>query len=462
MLAADDDNGTVGDGTPNADLIYAAYNAQGIAPGGPPPVRSVVACAARPGAPSVTATTDSGDVQLSWPAVTGATSYNVLRDLVSDESQAYLPIATGVTSPYTDTQVHRGSDYAYQVVAVAGACRSPLGAPTRATPGNHAPSANDQNVATTSGSSVAITLTSSDADGDAVTYELGTTPGHGTLTGTPPNLIYTPAAGYAGPDDFAFRVTDAHAASMTATVSITVSDVTAPSVTAPKPVLTVKKQLGTKAVPLTIVWTGTDNVTPPASLQYELSQRVGSSASTLGSWTVVRPFATGASFTKPVAPGFVQFRVRAKDAAGNIGGDATGPVRHVVAIQENAVKPGTANPAINYQGVWSRVARTGAYGGSVQTTNAAGATAAYAFTGVTSVGVVMPTRSGLGTVRICLDPGTATESCSGTITLNASPGVERLQLWTRSALTTGATHRVVVSRVSGRIDLDAFTLLSTP
>jgi hypothetical protein len=152
----------------------------------------------------------------------------------------------------------------------------------------------------------------------------------------------------------------------------------------------------------------------------------------------------------------VQFRARAKDAAGNVSAFRLSPIRHIRVIAENAT-----GPAITYTGVWTRVARGGAYGGYVKTTNAANATAAYSFTGATAVGVVMPTRSDLGQVRICLDPGTASESCSATITLTASPGVQRLQLFTRSPLTSGATHKVVITRLSGRIDLDAITLLTT-
>ena len=38
-----------------------------------------------------------------------------------------------------------------------------------------------------------IVLTGSDPDGDALTFALATGPAHGTLSGTPPDLTYTPA-----------------------------------------------------------------------------------------------------------------------------------------------------------------------------------------------------------------------------------------------------------------------------
>ncbi len=43
---------------------------------------------------------------------------------------------------------------------------------------------------------VAITLTGSDPDEDELSFSVVTNPMHGVLTGTAPNLTYTPAAHY--------------------------------------------------------------------------------------------------------------------------------------------------------------------------------------------------------------------------------------------------------------------------
>ncbi|QSQ15212.1 Ig-like domain-containing protein [Myxococcus landrumensis] len=67
-----------------------------------------------------------------------------------------------------------------------------------------------------------ITLAGQDGDGDALTFELLTSPAHGTLSGTPPNLSYIPARRFHGTDAFTYRVSDGKAASPAATVSITV------------------------------------------------------------------------------------------------------------------------------------------------------------------------------------------------------------------------------------------------
>ena len=45
-------------------------------------------------------------------------------------------------------------------------------------------------------------LVGEDVDGDALNYFVVTQPEHGVLSGTPPDLIYTPDANYNGSDGF--------------------------------------------------------------------------------------------------------------------------------------------------------------------------------------------------------------------------------------------------------------------
>lgn len=57
----------------------------------------------------------------------------------------------------------------------------------------------------------------------ALTYSVLTQPAHGTLTGTAPDLTYTPASNYSGTDSFTFKATDSSSQdSAPATVSVTV------------------------------------------------------------------------------------------------------------------------------------------------------------------------------------------------------------------------------------------------
>jgi VCBS repeat-containing protein len=89
-------------------------------------------------------------------------------------------------------------------------------------PINDAPVAGNQNVSTNEDTGKAVTLSVIDGDGDSLTYNVVTPPTNGTLTGTAPNVVYTPNANYNGPDSFTFKANDGTADSNTATISITV------------------------------------------------------------------------------------------------------------------------------------------------------------------------------------------------------------------------------------------------
>jgi hypothetical protein len=86
------------------------------------------------------------------------------------------------------------------------------------------PLANPQSLTVGQGLSRAMTLTGSSYNGDPLTFQLVSGPSHGTLSGTTPNLVYSPTAGFTGTDSFTFTVTDTavHLTSTPATVTIAV------------------------------------------------------------------------------------------------------------------------------------------------------------------------------------------------------------------------------------------------
>ncbi len=93
-------------------------------------------------------------------------------------------------------------------------------------PVNHAPVADTQSVTTAEDAALGITLTGSDPDqGDVLSFSIATGPSHGTLSGTAPNLTYTPAANFNGADSFTFKVNDGTIDSAPAAVSVTVTPV---------------------------------------------------------------------------------------------------------------------------------------------------------------------------------------------------------------------------------------------
>lgn len=123
------------------------------------------------------------------------------------------------------------------------------GAPATGT--NQAPVATAKSVTATEDTAVAITLSGTDADGNSLTYS-ATNPGQGSLSGTAPNLIYTPKANFNGSDSFTFRVNDGTVFSASATVSITVNAVN------DAPVATSKSVTTLQDTALPILLTGSD------------------------------------------------------------------------------------------------------------------------------------------------------------------------------------------------------------
>ena len=73
---------------------------------------------------------------------------------------------------------------------------------------NRPPTAHSQVTNLRENSPTNLTLNGSDADGDALNFTLTTLPAHGTLTGTPPDLFYTPTNHFLGLDEFQFVVDD--------------------------------------------------------------------------------------------------------------------------------------------------------------------------------------------------------------------------------------------------------------
>jgi hypothetical protein len=79
------------------------------------------------------------------------------------------------------------------------------------TTGTPPPTSNTQSLAAAQGQPTAVTLSGSAPDSDPFTFAVAANPYHGTLSGFNPataKVTYTPAAGYAGPDNFVFTVTD--------------------------------------------------------------------------------------------------------------------------------------------------------------------------------------------------------------------------------------------------------------
>ncbi len=114
---------------------------------------------------------------------------------------------------------------------------------------NDAPVAEGQSVSLLEDTSIGITLTASDTENDPLTYILLSEPSLGLLSGTPPNLTYTPNPNAYGNDAFSFKVHDEFAVSNPATVNIAVIPVNDPPSFTIGSSLTVNAGDGTQTIP---------------------------------------------------------------------------------------------------------------------------------------------------------------------------------------------------------------------
>jgi hypothetical protein len=141
---------------------------------------------------------------------------------VSPPSQGTLS-GTAPNLTYTPAAGYIGPDSFTFTVSDAASTSAPATISITVTPVNDAPVAAAQSLTTREDTPVAVTLSATDVEGDPLTFTIASPPARGTLSGTPPNLTYTPAANYNGPDSFTFTASDGQATSAPATVSITIT-----------------------------------------------------------------------------------------------------------------------------------------------------------------------------------------------------------------------------------------------
>jgi DNA/RNA endonuclease G (NUC1) len=153
-------------------------------------------------------------------------------------SHGSVSIVSGKAS-YSPAANYNGSDSFGYVVSDGHGGQANGSVNVTINPVNDAPTANNQSANTASNTPVAITLTGNDLEtpSGSLTFTVTSGPSHGSLAGSGANLTYMPGPNYSGPDSFKFTVTDtgdgssAPLTSAEATVSITVNDTVAPTIT---------------------------------------------------------------------------------------------------------------------------------------------------------------------------------------------------------------------------------------
>ncbi|MFA6422196.1 MAG: C1 family peptidase [Candidatus Buchananbacteria bacterium] len=277
-----------------------------------------------PNAPkNLVASAGTGQVNLTWTDwSSNEDGFKVERaaSLSGPFSEiAVIPTPHTATVSYVDAGLSAGIYY-YRVRAYNTAGNSGytnIASAKLGTDINQAPIAYDQSVVTVENKAKSFTLKATDADGDTLSYPISdrTTPSHGTLTGTAPNLIYTPAANYHGSDLFTFKAYDGKISSNAATVSITI---TATIPNAPK---NLSASAGTDQVNLSWTdWSGNED-------GFKIERATSLSG----------PFAQIASILTPhlatttypdigLGSGIYYYKVRAYNTAGNSGYSNTAKV----------------------------------------------------------------------------------------------------------------------------------------
>jgi VCBS repeat-containing protein len=153
---------------------------------------------------------------------TDAESDPLMAILVSDVSHGTLTLNADGSFTYTPDADFNGTDTFTYKANDGTADSDPATVTITVDPVNDAPVANDQSVTTDEDTAVSITLTALDVDGDVLTYRVVTPPAYGSLSGTAPNLTYTPDLNYNGSDSFTYKANDGTVDSTVATVSITI------------------------------------------------------------------------------------------------------------------------------------------------------------------------------------------------------------------------------------------------
>ncbi len=141
FLLADDDNGSLADGTPHMTAIASAFDRHEIdcSPANGGPIVQDSGCAGNPTtAPSVTGTPLDTGADLTWSAVAGAASYNVYRTdgVFGCDFGKTLAGSTAGTS-FTDSGLKNDHDYYYTVIpmgAGGASCFGPASACETVTP----------------------------------------------------------------------------------------------------------------------------------------------------------------------------------------------------------------------------------------------------------------------------------------------------------------------------------------
>jgi GH25 family lysozyme M1 (1,4-beta-N-acetylmuramidase) len=226
-------------------------------------------------------------------------------------------------------------------------------------------------------------------------------------------------------------------------VNLVVEDGIAPTVSVPTTSLFTGRTIGSTSVPVRVRWTAAD----PSGIASEVLQRSVNG----GAWSGVRLGSATATLVEEALTfgQVVRQRSRAADPLANTSSWVPGP-----AVQSSVTQQSSS--AVRWTGSWQTVASSAASGGSLRYSTAAGASAAFSFSG-SSIAWVAARGPSRGAARVYVDGVYAT-----TLNLQASTGQTRSIVFARNwAKVAIHSIRIVVVGTAGhpRVDVDAFARL---
>lgn len=207
------------------------------------------------------------------------------------------------------------------------------------------PSGSSQNKTLTEDLPLPLTLGATDPNGFPLTFAVVSAPTHGILSGTPPNLVYTPTLNYAGADSFTFKASNGYASSEPASVNLTITPVNdAPVITA-GPVAGASPVVRTS----TTVSVAASDGDGPTALTYAWSQVSGPAAVSFVNASAAN---TTVNFAKA---GNYVLRVTVSDSL--LSASAELPVTVAAAVASITVSPGTATVPTSGAKQFSKIAK---------------------------------------------------------------------------------------------------------
>lgn len=152
---------------------------------------------------------------LAWPAGDAAPktfSVTLVNDAVAESTKTFTATLSNPTGTAT-----------LGATATATVTLLDDDAPPVVVGPNRRPQAIPQCLLVSLNTATPITLAGRDGDGDPLTYSITTQPTRGVLSGTAPNLTYTPNNNISGPDYFCFTVNDGKTSSAPAVVTLAIN-----------------------------------------------------------------------------------------------------------------------------------------------------------------------------------------------------------------------------------------------